>query len=84
MPSNLPKRAGPGRPKGSLNKTTVAAKTMLLNVHEGIGGEKAMREWARENPTEFYKLWVKVLPQEVTGEDGGPIQHTFGWLNTNT
>ncbi len=62
-----------GRPKGSKNKSTAAVKTLLLAVNEKLGGEKAMLEWAKDNPTEFYKLLGRLIPQEVSGPDGGDI-----------
>lgn len=69
--------AGKGRPKGTLNKFT-SFKASLLNVYQGMGGDKAMLEWAmrRENQGEFYKLVAKLLPKEVelAGKDGGPLQ----------
>jgi len=30
--------------------------------------------WAQGNETEFYKLWGRMLPQEVSGPEGGPIE----------
>ena len=29
--------------------------------------------WGRQNPTEFYKLVARLVPQEITGADGGPV-----------
>ena len=66
-------KAGPGRPKGSVNRTTASVKAMLLQVAGDLGGEAAMLDWARENPTEFYKLLGRLLPHEVSGPDGAAI-----------
>ena len=65
--------AGKGRQKGSKNKSTAAVKTLLLAVNDKLGGEKAMLVWAQANPTEFYKLLGRLIPQEVSGPDGGDI-----------
>ena len=54
-----------GRTKGTPNKTTTAVKEALNLAFEGVGGVPQLQEWAKENPTEFYKLWVKMLPQQV-------------------
>lgn len=62
-----------GRPKGSVNKQTAAVKQCLINAFEHIGGWQNLAKWAEENQTEFYKLWAKIMPTEVTGEDGGDI-----------
>lgn len=54
-----------GRKKGTPNKTTVAVKTALQEAFAEIGGVDQLVAWGRENPTEFYKLWVKVLSTET-------------------
>lgn len=65
---------GKGRPKGAINKTTATVKEALQAVYRDRGGNKALLAWASENPTEFYKLWGRMLPQEVSGPEGGPIE----------
>jgi hypothetical protein len=66
--------AGPGRPKGKPNKTTIllrdaiAAVFVDLQEEEG-GGHKHMLKWARENPTEYYRIAARHLP--VTIESDG-------------
>lgn len=70
--------AGPGRPKGRLNKTTALLKDAILQAAEQAGGEDGMigylQTQARENPGPFIALLGKVLPMQVTGGDGGPLQ----------
>lgn len=61
------------RPKGSLNKTSHSVRSNVLAVFDMIGGREAMAKWAKENPSEFYKLYGKGMPHEITGEEGGPI-----------
>jgi hypothetical protein len=63
-----------GRPKGVQNKVTATVKDNMLAVFNRIGGTASMAEWAKENRTEFYRLYSKLLPLQVTGEDGGPIE----------
>jgi hypothetical protein len=60
-----------GRKKGQPNKVTATAKEALTLAFQGIGGVPALTEWGRDNPTEFYKLWAKLLPQEIKGEFSG-------------
>lgn len=62
-PSGLPKTGG--RKKGVPNKTTVAVKDALNTAFTGVGGADGLVTWAQANPTEFYKLWVKMLPTEI-------------------
>lgn len=67
-----------GRVKGTPNKQTVAVKQCILNAFEHIGGVKNLVKWAQENESEFYtKMWVKVMPTEVTGQDGDEIKLTI-------
>lgn len=75
---------GKGRPKGAVNKTTASVKAALQAVYAARGGDAALQAWAGENQTEFYKLWGRMLPQEVGGIDGGPVKHTFGWLSSDS
>jgi hypothetical protein len=66
-----------GRKKGTPNKLTVSVKEALSDAFESLGGVGSLVQWGRENPDDFYKLWVKMLPTEVkaelTGVDGGAI-----------
>ena len=67
----------PGRPKGSLNRTTAAVKDMILQALDGAhkdGGAGYLKQQAKDNPTAFMTLVGKVLPLQLTGDGGGPIQ----------
>jgi hypothetical protein len=68
---------GPGRPKGVPNKTTTLLKEAVLKAAEEAGGAEGMvgylRRQAIENPGPFMSLLGKVLPTQLTGEDGGPV-----------
>jgi len=70
-----------GRQKGSVNKTTSAIKEALEQAFQDIGGVAALSNWGRDNQTEFYKLWAKLLPQEVNAKlsdpDGAPLRFTL-------
>ena len=59
---------GMGRQKGVPNKATKAVKEALQEAFEGMGGTESLIEWAKSEPTEFYKLWTKLLPAEVKAE----------------
>lgn len=70
--------AGKGRPKGIPNKTTKQLKEAILEAAEKAGGEEGLigylADQAVKNPPSFMALLGKVLPMQVTGEDGGPLQ----------
>jgi hypothetical protein len=72
--SAAPPNAGKGRPKGSQNKSTAAVKEALSMAFEGLGGVPQLTTWAMDNPTEFYKLWVKMLPQDVNANVAATIK----------
>ena len=54
-----------GRKKGGHNKYTMSMKNMVLEVFEKRGGVEAMLVWSDSDPTAFYKLCSKMIPQEV-------------------
>jgi hypothetical protein len=72
-----------GREKGTPNKSTSAIKEAMLAVFEELqaraGGDNAhFLALAQGNSTDFYKLTSKLLPLQVTGEDGGPVVTLIG------
>jgi hypothetical protein len=69
---------GRGRPKGTPNKMTMQAKEAISYAAEGLGGAERLVEWAKEDPQNEKVFWAqiypKLLPLQVTGNNGGPIQ----------
>ena len=67
---------GPGRPKGSQNKTTTALKEMILAALEEQtgGGLGYLKAQAVANPTAFLTLIGKVLPMTVVGDADAPVE----------
>lgn len=73
-------KAGPGRPKGSANKTTLVLKEAILLAAENAGNALRPGEGiagylevqASENPGPFMTLMGKILPQEMKAEVSGP------------
>jgi hypothetical protein len=74
-------RYGGGRAAGTPNKVTKALKDMILEALDGAGGVAYLRSQAKDNPGPFMALVGKVLPLQVTGENGGPI--VIGWADDN-
>lgn len=60
-----PKPPSSGRKKGQQNHSTKAVREALLLCYDKIGGDSNFAVWALQNQTEFYKLWVKIMPTEV-------------------
>ena len=65
-------RAGPGRPRGSPNRATVQMRNAISAVfedlqasHEGPGEYPHFLAWAKENPTDFYRIAARQLPLQI-------------------
>lgn len=69
--------AGPGRPKGSKNKTPALIREMVATALDRVGGVEYLARQAEEKPVAFMALVGKVLPVQVTGADGSAIQHSI-------
>ena len=71
-------KPGPGRPKGSPNKTTAAAKAVIEEAASGLGGADRLLEWAKEDPKNEHAFWSsiypKLLPLQVSGDADNPLQ----------
>jgi hypothetical protein len=67
-----------GRQKGTPNKVTVAVKDAIAAAADGLGGTDRLIAWAQEDPTNERVFWgqiyPKLLPLQLTGEGGGPLQ----------
>lgn len=68
--------AGKGRPKGVPNKVTTKIKDMVIEALSKAGGIDYLAKQAKDNPAAFMTLVGKVIPLQITGEDGGPVQVT--------
>ena len=68
-----PPNAGIGRKKGVPNKVTGELRSMILNALDQAGGVKYLKERALDTPGPFLALVGKVLPLQVTGDDGKPL-----------
>ncbi len=68
--------AGPGRPKGSKNKTPALIRDMISQALSDAGGVEYLVACAKEPRTAsaFLGLVGKVLPIQLTGEDDGPVR----------
>ena len=56
-----------GRPKGAENKITKTVKETVLAAFNDLqqDAKANITSWAKDNPTEFYKIAAKLIPTEV-------------------
>jgi len=61
----------PGKPKtggrqvGVPNRLTTAFREAVQVVYERLGGHEAFLQWAKENPTEYYRIAARLIPTEM-------------------
>ena len=72
-------KPGPGRPKGTPNKTTALLKDAILLAAQRAGGgsdegiANYLQQQAIANPGPFLSLLGKVLPMTVAGDAENPV-----------
>jgi len=69
---NLAKRKGAGRPKGSKNKTTATAKSIIEAAAQGLGGADRLLIWAQEAPENERAFWTNIFPKLMPLQVNGP------------
>lgn len=73
---NLTKR-GRGRPKGSKNKVSAEAKSVIAEAAEALGGSARLLAWAQLDPSNEKAFWTTIYPKlvslTVAGDPDNPI-----------
>ena len=71
-----------GRKKGTPNKLSLTIKESVLEVFATLGGVDAMADWARANPSEYYKIAARLIPteQQITGAGGRALLIRVGFV----
>lgn len=63
-----------GRKKGTPNRAE-KVRQMFFDALDAVGGQLFIQQTAVKNPEAFIKTLSSILPKEVTGPEGGPIEH---------
>lgn len=67
----------PNQGKRGQSKTTLVAKEAIALAAQELGGVERLVKWVREDPRNERSFWTaiypRLLPVQVTGEGGGPI-----------
>jgi len=70
-------KPGPGRPKGSPNKVSKAAKDAIAEAAEKLGGVERLVSWAKEDPLNERAFWAtiypKLIPIQLAGDADAPL-----------
>lgn len=56
-----------GKVKGSTNRKSVIAKEAFQLAFDTLGGPEKLALWAKDNQSEFYKLYARLIPVEMAG-----------------
>jgi hypothetical protein len=70
-----------GRVKGVPNKLNATIKEMVLGALSDVGGQRYLAARALDQPVAFMGLIGRVLPLQVTGENGGALVVDFRWAD---
>lgn len=57
-----------GKPPGTLNKLTKTVKETVLAVFNELQEDPKVKlsAWAKDEPTEFYRIAAKLIPTEIS------------------
>ena len=69
--------SGQGRPKGVANRINRDLREMILGALSDAGGRDYLVRQAEASPGAFLSLIGKILPTQVTGDEGGPVAYTI-------
>lgn len=62
--TNAKKAAGAFKGGQASPKVTRNARDAMAAAFDGMGGVPALVKWGKSNPTEFYRLWARLIPKE--------------------
>lgn len=66
-----------GRLKGTPNKVSATAKENIVAVFTRLGGTAAMAKWAKDHPTDFYRVYARLLPVELEASVNASVTVIF-------
>lgn len=84
QPRGIAARSHPGMPRvggratGTPNKWNGDIKAMVVEALKDAGGVGYLVKQAHKNPVAFLGLVGRVLPLQVTGANGGPLEVRIG------
>ena len=67
-------RPGSGRPKGSIDKGNAMIRELVVQALSEVGGSDYFVRVSESHPAAFMALIGKVMPVQIEGSGGGPVQ----------
>jgi hypothetical protein len=61
-------RAGGAKGAAQSPKTVRLAREHLPEAFDFMGGVAGLVAWGKQNPTEFYRIWARLVPKEAAPE----------------
>lgn len=77
------KKGNPGKPKGATTKVNRLVKEVFADVFHDLQADPKhnLKEFAHKYPRDFYALATKLIPTEITGGNGGPLETVIRFIN---
>ena len=75
-----------GRVAGTPNKLTKSVKEFFVAAFEDLqeDSDNNLIEWAKNNPSDFYKIAIKLIPTSIEAKIEGSINTPIStWANDN-
>lgn len=68
-------KGNPGKPKGAIHRSTKAVKDVFAEVFTKLQEDPKAKliVWAKQNPTDFYKLATRLIPVQVANDPDNPV-----------
>ena len=62
------KKGNPGKPKGAVNKNQKLIKEVFADAFYALQDDPKnnLIAWAKDNPTDFFKLAIRLVPTQMT------------------
>lgn len=85
MPFEKGKEKSGGKVKGTPNKLTKTVKETILGAFNDLQEDPRANifSWAKENPTEFYKIASKLIPTEISANITANKPIIIDWTDGN-
>lgn len=71
---------GGGRAINQQNRLSRQAKENLEEAFEKMGGIRGLVTWGKKNKTEFYKIWARLIPKDVSVNPGQGLEDMLAQL----